>query len=1107
MILLAVFLAAFAMPLFAQETLPYFNGWEDEAENALWEMNTGMHGEAAANRWYVSSREHFHGRHALLISDLNLSPDTIPAYSNNTINIVAARTFNLPAGTYDLSFAWRAYGEAGCDGLYVAWIPVNEDIATSTTTPPRWCSTAQPYSGKLFHNGMKWTVERTTIQSQGRPMKLAFLWVNDNKNAATPSVCIDDVQIAGDNCGKPLDLDASVNGTTIDVSWTSNPGASYEVRYESAYAGVSDTMKNVRGGKVTLPDMPRGAYDFYVRTVCAEGDTGIWCADLGVIVNEGLCLDYTNLYGEGVTCYVGDVNNPYQQVLVADREIDGEAPRHVVNTDIYETDPRTGGDIRVIPEGEFTSIRLGNEMTKSKGEAIEYDMYLDSGANTVLLMKYAVVLQVPDAHPVDNMPWFRLEILDEKGNLIDPTCGNIYFYSDLSLMDEGWKVHYIYTESAQAEEPLLYKDWTTMGVLLGDYAKNGPASIKVRLTTRDCTQNGHFGYAYFTLDCIEGEMSGLTCGDIPTEEISAPEGFNYKWYREDDPNMTEISDSITLEVQPGDVGTYLCDVISKENPNCFFTLRADLMPRFPRAAVRPVWSPEDCGNYVRFENLSYIETEEGRSDEEITDFEWDFGDGRTSTEKNPVLSMPAEGGELHVTLKASIVDGMCSDVWDTTFTVPAVGERRDTTHVTICRGGEPYIINGMPYFDTQDVELPPVKSTLTGCDSIHVVSITAVESYVTEIDSTVCAGDTVEIGGSQYWFTGDFQRTLTSSGGCDSIVRLSLTVLPEVTFGVEVKNATGGPNTGEITLTDTLPGSWYTVNGEENGSLTGLPVGTYTIVCYNGHGCASGPRVVEISAECLDAEIGAPGEICGDDSVFYLPVEVLSGEMGSYGLSFGERGAAAGFVDVDSAAVVNGFIRVELPDSVTPDSYGVNVVLYDGTCGNDTARIDFEVLYPDSVMKQKWNNVIALKNDRYNGGYVFTSYRWYRNGELMEGETGSYIYLGEGVSFAEGEEFRVEVTRAGDGVRLMSCPLVTTLHEDVQPYPAETLVQTSSMVRVGNAADGMRVRLWSVSGIYFGEQEVSVADPRFVSPEFPGVYVVRIVTDGVELAYKILVRR
>ncbi|MBQ6776801.1 MAG: IgGFc-binding protein [Paludibacteraceae bacterium] len=45
------------------------------------------------------------------------------------------------------------------------------------------------------------------------------------------------------------------------------------------------------------------------------------------------------------------------------------------------------------------------------------------------------------------------------------------------------------------------------------------------------------------------------------------------------------------------------------------------------------------------------------------------------------------------------------------------------------------------------------------------------------------------------------------------------------------------------------------------------------------------------------------------------------------------------------------------------------------------------------VITQRWNDILGIKNAQYNGGHVFVSYQWYCNGQLMDGETRSYIYV------------------------------------------------------------------------------------------------------------------
>ena len=68
-----------------------------------------------------------------------------------------------------------------------------------------------------------------------------------------------------------------------------------------------------------------------------------------------------------------------------------------------------------------------------------------------------------------------------------------------------------------------------------------------------------------------------------------------------------------------------------------------------------------------------------------------------------------------------------------------------------------------------------------GCDSIVNVNLHLEQSPIIEVDSTICLGDSVQVGSSVYFNSGMFSDTLqTYDLGCDSIVNLTLTVLQPV---------------------------------------------------------------------------------------------------------------------------------------------------------------------------------------------------------------------------------------------------------------------------------------------------------------------------------------
>lgn len=76
---------------------------------------------------------------------------------------------------------------------------------------------------------------------------------------------------------------------------------------------------------------------------------------------------------------------------------------------------------------------------------------------------------------------------------------------------------------------------------------------------------------------------------------------------------------------------------------------------------------------------------------------------------------------------------------------------------------------------------------------------------VTNLDETICFGDTVIVGSSIYTISGNYADTLSIGGGCDSIVNLALNVLDSIGVSLEVDqpavgaNGTNGMATAEAT--------------------------------------------------------------------------------------------------------------------------------------------------------------------------------------------------------------------------------------------------------------------------------------------------------------------
>ncbi|MCB0596899.1 MAG: hypothetical protein KDD28_22635, partial [Phaeodactylibacter sp.] len=115
----------------------------------------------------------------------------------------------------------------------------------------------------------------------------------------------------------------------------------------------------------------------------------------------------------------------------------------------------------------------------------------------------------------------------------------------------------------------------------------------------------------------------------------------------------------------------------------------------------------------------------------------------------------------------------CDSVVNLTLTITDV--IRDTLATSICEG-ESYSVDGTAYSATGFYDNDFV--TASGCDSVFYLDLTVVPTRITNLDESICNGESFPVGGSAYTATGIYQDLLISAEtGCDSIVNLDLTVL------------------------------------------------------------------------------------------------------------------------------------------------------------------------------------------------------------------------------------------------------------------------------------------------------------------------------------------
>ena len=822
-------------------TVPYSMGFEPADSTMLkaWQINPGVDVSRCKERWVIGTAVKSEGKHSLYISNDEGETCTFDTVWNT---VYAYMDFIIPSGQYELSFDWRCLGgdeSYMCAGVGIA-NQMKEMVSDYERAEfPTYIQGFATPENRVVRGNSRWQHANINFASNGtRVYRLYFAWRNKNRDAklANPvSACIDNIQITTRNCAKPANLNAEVVGDSVIVTWTGT-SAQYCVEYRRYGRDRWSVQTGVRDERFVVEGLDEGAYDFRVRGVCNDIDTSAYTYrnSFGVYYPDRHCINYVDLHGPDVEATYGTFQNPYLNTGVVDTAYtdDPKFQRHVINWDPDEYDPRTGGRLKVVPEDEVASVRLGNWNVGAEAEALSFFYTVDGENASILLLKYAVVLEDPNHGPADQ-PHFNLEILDEWGNLIDYTCGSADFYADANR--PGWN----------NTGSVTWKDWTTIGLNLAEYDGE---RLTVRLTTRDCNWSGHFGYAYFTMGCAAAKITSTSCGDDAQMSIAAPSGFAYEWFDKYDnpvPDSMKTQDGQTLLIPPSDTTTYRCHLSYLEEESCGFDLYSSCLPRYPIADFSWSYEPSNCQNKVRFANKSHIMTHfnnvtEYHYDWPCDEYEWDFSNGQVGSERNPVVIFPNEGGTFAVTLASSIAEGRCVDDTVIYITIPAIGDREVRIDTTICEGG--YIPFG-PQFAGEEREYVNVWKTVAGCDSTVYLNLhLSPQSTMQLPDTVVCAEIPLTVDGQTYKSkeSGKFYRFYKNRYGCDSTLWMNVTVMDSILPEVTVREMTDAPNSGAIFIAGT-GFDYYTVNGGERqteDSITGLNGGSFELEFFNSLGCS-----------------------------------------------------------------------------------------------------------------------------------------------------------------------------------------------------------------------------------------------------------------------------
>ena len=248
-------------------------------------------------------------------------------------------------------------------------------------------------------------------------------------------------------------------------------------------------------------------------------------------------------------------------------------PGHTITSISDGYDPNVREKIPVVAPGSQHSVRIG-DLEVGGYIAQLRTTFVVPADKPLLRYQFAVVLQNPNHQP-DHQPGFSFVIRTGNGDTI--SCGS---YEAIATNQTAG---FTYQQDDNLFERLIYRNWTAHVLDLRAYAGQ---SLNLEVTAHDCVEGGHFGYAYFDMQCLTLSPEAIS---VCTEQgsfiqLATPAGFDrHRW------STGDTTATIRVESQLGD--TYWVDVESRSvlNPVCTTTLRLTYrVDQFPIPTTRQV---------------------------------------------------------------------------------------------------------------------------------------------------------------------------------------------------------------------------------------------------------------------------------------------------------------------------------------------------------------------------------------------------------------------------------------------------------------------------------------------------------------------------------------
>jgi hypothetical protein len=268
-----------------------------------------------------------------------------------------------------------------------------------------------------------------------------------------------------------------------------------------------------------------------------------------------------------------------------------------------------------------------------------------------------------------------------------------------------------------------------------------------------------------------------------------------------------------------------------------------------------------------------------------------------------------------------------------------------------------------------------------------------------------------------------------------------------------------------------------------NGIKYNQPMENFFIRLKTIHDCDSGLYFTLTVNERIKVQVDTVPFICADDEQMYLNFDIAAGLYDSLSIKFNTPTLRDTMIYDPYVSS----IAIPYPADILPGHYTATLTFYQFCCGLHVEERDIDIRYRSSIVEQKWNDVLTLINPKYNGGYEFTAFQWYKDGMPLEGETRSYLYQPLDTTAT----YYVVVTRE-DGVSMATCPIQPVYRPQQSDYP--TIVTGGQAVRI-HVDKPTKAYIYSAVGQLVNSYVLMTGDAVFQTPAQAGIYIIRYEED------------